>query len=165
MSDVTINKKDKIFPRTCMSTEFNLSPYSDKLNSVHVPNRFKSHSSNVIPVRLGDEITYDNVSSSEKYLQPFMDPKWISLVDDNAESSYKNKSISNVKEPMRKKKLKSIYEPINFWFEDPKSLFETCDIIPQSEMTNAERLNAMTRIIVIITAIMFSIRFPLWWYF
>jgi len=59
----------------------------------------------------------------------------------------------------------SIYTPINFWFEDPSVLFQTFEIMPNQEMTDAERLNAMTRVIIIITAIMFIVKFPLWWMF
>lgn len=59
----------------------------------------------------------------------------------------------------------SIYTPVKFWFEDPSSLFQTFEIIPNREMTDAERLNAMTRVIIIITAIMFVVKFPLWWMF
>ncbi|CAH6420545.1 Hypothetical protein HVR_LOCUS1219 [uncultured virus] len=60
---------------------------------------------------------------------------------------------------------KSIYTPSNFWFEDPSTLFQSFDIIPNSDMTDAERLNAMTRIIIIIAAIMFAVKFPAWWIF
>jgi len=60
---------------------------------------------------------------------------------------------------------KSIYSPIKIWIEDPSVLFQTFDIIPNQDMTEAERLNAMTRVVIIITAIMFIIKFPLWWIF
>ena len=60
---------------------------------------------------------------------------------------------------------RSIYSPINFWFEDPSALFQTFDIIPNQDMTDAERLNAMTRVIILITAVMFIVKFPLWWMF
>jgi len=51
------------------------------------------------------------------------------------------------------------------WIEDPTVLFQTLDIMPDANMTNAERLNAMTRVIIIITAIMFILKFPVWWLF
>lgn len=63
------------------------------------------------------------------------------------------------------KRNQSIYTPIAFWFEDPSAIFQTFDIIPNSNMTDAERLNAMTRVIIIISAIMFVIKFPAWWIF
>jgi len=59
----------------------------------------------------------------------------------------------------------SIYSPIKFWIEDPSTLFQTFDIIPNQDMTDAERLNAMTRVIILLTAIMFVVKFPLWWMF
>ena len=58
-----------------------------------------------------------------------------------------------------------IYSPSNFWFEDPSALFQTFDVIPNQDMTDAERLNAMTRVIILITAVMFIVKFPLWWMF
>ena len=61
--------------------------------------------------------------------------------------------------------LKCIYSPIKFWFEEPSALFQTFDIVPNQDMTDAERLNAMTRVVIIITAIMFIVKFPLWWMF
>lgn len=62
-------------------------------------------------------------------------------------------------------KYRPIYSPINFWLEDPTVLFQVTDIIPNNNMTNIERLNAMTRVIIIIAAIMFVVKFPLWWMF
>ena len=38
-----------------------------------------------------------------------------------------------------------------FWLNDPKVLLANCDIIPNQKMTNAERLNALTRLLIIIT--------------
>lgn len=53
----------------------------------------------------------------------------------------------------------------SFWFEDPTALFQTLELIPNARMSDAERLNAMTRVIIIIAAIMFVVRFPAWWMF
>lgn len=58
-----------------------------------------------------------------------------------------------------------IYNAIKFWIEDPSCLIQTLDIVPNAEMTNIERLNAMTRVIIVISAIMFILKFPLWWLF
>lgn len=52
-----------------------------------------------------------------------------------------------------------------FWIYNPGVLFESINIIPGLEMNNAERMNAMTRVIIIIAAIMYSIKFPAWWLF
>jgi hypothetical protein len=54
---------------------------------------------------------------------------------------------------------------IGFWFEDMSSLFKTIDIIPNETMTDAERLNAMTRVVILISAIMFILKVPIWWFF
>ena len=148
MSDKTVNKKDKIFP-----------PYRDKSDS-------GNHLHNTIHVRLGDDINSTSDSSLQKqenYLPPFIDPEWTSLVNDNNHPVSKP-SFNNSHHHM-KSSLKSSYKSSNFWVEDPKTLFQSFDIIPQDDMNNAERLNAMTRIIIIITAMMFVIRFSLWWLF
>ncbi len=42
-----------------------------------------------------------------------------------------------------------------FWLNDPKALFKNWDIIPDSDMTNAERLNTLTRLLLVITAGMY----------
>lgn len=52
-----------------------------------------------------------------------------------------------------------------FWLENPNYLFQTFDLFPEPEMNDAERLNAMTRIVIIISAIMFLFQFQLWWLF
>ena len=49
-------------------------------------------------------------------------------------------------------KRPTIYTPLTFWLEDPSVLFQSFDIIPHSDMSDVERLNAMTRMIIIITA-------------
>lgn len=38
-----------------------------------------------------------------------------------------------------------------FWLNDPKVLFKTLDFIPTQTMTNPERLNALTRLLILIT--------------
>lgn len=38
-----------------------------------------------------------------------------------------------------------------FWLNNPKVLFTTWDFIPTASMTNAERLNALTRLLILIT--------------
>ena len=42
-----------------------------------------------------------------------------------------------------------------FWLNNPKILFSNFDIIPTQNMTNAERLNALTRLLIIITIVMY----------
>nr|QBK87923.1 MAG: hypothetical protein LCMAC202_02840 [Marseillevirus LCMAC202] len=42
-----------------------------------------------------------------------------------------------------------------FWLNDPKVLFSSMNVIPNSDMTNAERLNALTRLLIVITAGMY----------
>lgn len=49
-----------------------------------------------------------------------------------------------------------------FWLEHPSSLFQSFELFPQPEMNDAERLNAMTRMIILIAAIMFVAKFPGW---
>jgi len=42
----------------------------------------------------------------------------------------------------------------NFWLNDPKVLF-SIDIIPKSKMTTIERLNSITRLLIVITGVMY----------
>lgn len=42
-----------------------------------------------------------------------------------------------------------------FWLNNPKVLFTTLDFIPTQNMTNSERLNALTRLLIIITVGMY----------
>ena len=42
-----------------------------------------------------------------------------------------------------------------FWLNDPKSLFYSLNVIPNNEMTNAERLNAMTRLLLVVVLAMY----------
>lgn len=52
-----------------------------------------------------------------------------------------------------------------FWVEEPSSLYETLRIIPTDDMTDAERLNVITRIVIVISAVMYMVKFPFWWVF
>lgn len=51
------------------------------------------------------------------------------------------------------------------WMDNPAILFENCILLPNSTMTNAERFNALTRTIILISCIMFLVKCPLWWLF
>jgi len=42
-----------------------------------------------------------------------------------------------------------------FWINKPQVLFTNCNIIPTTDMTGAERLNALTRLLLIITIVMY----------
>lgn len=83
-------------------------------------------------------------SNIEAEVKPpsFLDPKWNEIIE--------SPKITN---------------PSTFWFDNPNYLFQTFDILPQADMTDAERLNAMTRVIIVISAIMFLVQFQLWWLF
>lgn len=61
--------------------------------------------------------------------------------------------------------FKTINNENIFWLENPSVLFESFQIMPKESMNDVERLNGMTRIIIIISAIMFIIKFPGWWIF
>ena len=49
-----------------------------------------------------------------------------------------------------------------FWITDPSILIEVLDIVPHDNMNDEERLNALTRIILIISLIMYIIKFEGW---
>lgn len=53
----------------------------------------------------------------------------------------------------------------SFWVNNPNVLFTSTELIPSPSMTTAERMNAMTRVVIVIAAIMYGIQFPLWWLF
>lgn len=38
-----------------------------------------------------------------------------------------------------------------FWSDDPNVIFKSCNIIPTADMTDAERLNALTRLLIIVS--------------
>lgn len=52
-----------------------------------------------------------------------------------------------------------------FWVDQPNVLFKTLHIFPTEDMTDAQRLNTITRVVIIISLIMYLIKFPLWWLF
>lgn len=52
-----------------------------------------------------------------------------------------------------------------FWVENPRSLFQSLHILPNCGMTDSERLNAMTRIVLIVTALLFLLKVGNWWLF
>lgn len=67
--------------------------------------------------------------------------------------SYTNDKISRIK-------------PIDqTWIENPSILFRNYTLIPSCGMTEAERLNAITRLIIVITVILFFIPIASWWIF
>lgn len=49
-----------------------------------------------------------------------------------------------------------------FWLEDFSVLFRSLQICPNRDMSNADRLNALTRIIILIAAILYCFKFPGW---
>jgi len=75
-------------------------------------------------------------------------------------SNFNDKNVPPIIIPYNKE-----FQHDKFWVENPSVLFQTFDMSSTAEMTDAERLNAMTRIIIIIAAIMFVIKFPGWWMF
>jgi hypothetical protein len=88
--------------------------------------------------------------------------------DDTKLETYKQKEVSSSLDKrgwIEDEKRREVYIPGVFWLEDSSALFETFDIIPNADMNDMERLNAMTRAIIIISAIMFVVKFPAWWVF
>jgi hypothetical protein len=75
---------------------------------------------------------------------PFLDAKWTNLVDKNSIDTNHNSQ---------------------FWMEDPLALLKKQNLLPTSEMTDEDRLNTITRVIIIISAILFTFKFEGWWMF
>lgn len=105
------------------------------------------------------EPTTKSPESKQQKKPPFNDPDWD--ISEQGETSSKRDSVRRI----NVNKERDVYIPNAFWFEDPSALFQTFDIIPNADMTDAERLNAMTRVIIVISAIMFVVKFPAWWLF
>jgi fatty acid desaturase len=51
------------------------------------------------------------------------------------------------------------------WIDDPLIIFQNYALIPSYGMTEAERLNAITRLIIVITVVLFFIPIASWWIF
>lgn len=60
-------------------------------------------------------------------------------------------------------KHKMLNNNVKFWIEDPSILFQTFEIIPHDDMSISERLNAMSRVIIIIALGLFMLKFEGWW--
>ena len=59
----------------------------------------------------------------------------------------------------------NIIEPTSSWIRNPKMLFQSSEFIPTENMTNNERINAMTRMVILISIVLCCMRFKLWWVF
>jgi hypothetical protein len=51
------------------------------------------------------------------------------------------------------------------WLEDPSSIFSSSNVMPNHSMNDAQRINAITRLIVLIAAFLFFIPIASWWKF
>ncbi len=49
--------------------------------------------------------------------------------------------------------------PDPFWLDKPNVLFTTCEFIPTQNMTNSERLNALTRLLIVISIGMYLLNY------
>lgn len=129
-----------------------ISKYQGNLGLQTIPEvQLRKPLSNIPHVTLRD--IQDKVTNVNVMKQPsFMDADWISMIDNTEDSSLKSQP-------------KNIGSSTPFWIENPKVLFYTFELMPNSDMTDVERLNAMTRIIIVIAAIMFLFKFPVWWLF
>ena len=54
---------------------------------------------------------------------------------------------------------------MKFWLEDPTVLVRNFHILPTIMMTQTERLNALTRLIIIITILLFVLKMSYWFIF
>lgn len=52
-----------------------------------------------------------------------------------------------------------------FWINNPKILIENLNIIPSPSMTEMERLNTISRLIIVMTIILYISGYNLWFYF
>lgn len=54
---------------------------------------------------------------------------------------------------------------VQSWIERPLTLVQSYELIPQVSMSKAELLNTMTRLILIVTLVLFLIGISGWWLF
>lgn len=113
-----------------------LDTHVHSINTGFITDISKKHIYGDIPV-----IKLNDTNESKSLI--FLDPKWDEIIN------------------IPKREIKSS----TFWFEDPPALVKTFDLLPQHDMDDTERLNAMTRMIIIISVIMFLVQFQLWWFF
>jgi uncharacterized membrane protein len=52
-----------------------------------------------------------------------------------------------------------------FWLEDFSCLFKNISLFPDQSQNEAERLNSMTWIIIIVSLLLFGFRIQYWWLF
>ena len=50
-----------------------------------------------------------------------------------------------------------------FWLENYKVLFSSVNLVPSYAMTENEKLNALTRLIIIISLFLFFLHWSCWW--
>jgi hypothetical protein len=50
-----------------------------------------------------------------------------------------------------------------FFIQDPRSLFYSWEIIPSASMTDAEKYNALVRLLLIVVLILFIVGVVFWW--
>lgn len=150
---ITSNVNNAIEERTPYLSGQNISSMKSHTNRFRRNPAFRTELSSVRVARYNDSVKPVHSSMS---LMPFNDSRLDRMSD---------KSNNSLSAMQQYNKPRSIYPSIDFWFEDPSALFQTFDIIPTNNMTDAERLNAMTRVIIIIAAIMFVVKFPAWWMF
>lgn len=51
------------------------------------------------------------------------------------------------------------------WIEDPTTLLRATSIIPTCQMNEAERINAITRLVIVIAVVLFFVPIASWWVF
>lgn len=52
-----------------------------------------------------------------------------------------------------------------FWIKDPCVLFSDPQFVPTSNMTKAEKLNAISRLVIVISIVMYCMKYENWLYF
>lgn len=153
----TINSDNNPYPRKQRHRSHNIFPpanrHPNRNNLLINSFKYREHNLDNNPsVRLGENF----ISKIERNNSYIKSEKRSILNKINEDPINKSISINT---------SNYIYTPVKFWVEEPLILFQTLEVIPRDEMTIAERLNAMTRVIIIIAAIMFIVKFPLWWLF
>lgn len=156
-----VNRTNKVFPPYRGKVPINIPVVRITENSSIPSTNDSTRLRTPVPLSKPNQVKYNTVIPPNP--QPINESNKSSIKNNN-----QSETFSNPPPLLENNKYKPISNRINttnFWLEDPSSLMQTFDIIPNPDMTDAERLNAMTRVIIAISAIMYLIKYPAWWIF
>lgn len=111
-----------------------------------------------------DKLNNDEISYQEKQTFGNYSINIDKLID---QTDIKNINHKNVNKDfyLRNKKLNIIDNKSNFWIYQPLNLFDNFDFLPKINQNIDDRLNVITKVIILLSIILFIIKFPYWYLF